>query len=156
VDAVLLIARDFTEHMLASEALRQTQSDLAHVNRVSTMGELTASLAHEVNQPIAAAITTPTLACAGLREISRHGRGAGSCIEEPLKMPNRAAEIVSPGPPTVQERDSATGVGACKRSNSRDDSSAAQRTTRYSVSVLSDLATDLPRSWETVCNCSKC
>jgi len=35
----------------------QAQADLAHVNRVTTMGELTASLAHEVNQPIAAAIT---------------------------------------------------------------------------------------------------
>src|SRR5216684_6615719 len=41
----------------AEEALRQAQADLAHVNRVTTMGELTASLAHEVNQPIAAAVT---------------------------------------------------------------------------------------------------
>jgi C4-dicarboxylate-specific signal transduction histidine kinase len=41
----------------AQEALRLAQSDLAHVNRVTTMGELTASLAHEVNQPIAAAVT---------------------------------------------------------------------------------------------------
>jgi len=37
--------------------LRQAQADLAHVSRVTTMGELTASLAHEVNQPIAAAVT---------------------------------------------------------------------------------------------------
>jgi C4-dicarboxylate-specific signal transduction histidine kinase len=37
--------------------LRQGQADLAHVNRVTTMGELTASLSHEVNQPIAAAVT---------------------------------------------------------------------------------------------------
>src|SRR6202142_3488706 len=42
---------------LAEEALRQAQADLAHVNRVTTMGELTASMAHEVNQPIAAALT---------------------------------------------------------------------------------------------------
>jgi C4-dicarboxylate-specific signal transduction histidine kinase len=39
------------------ERLRQAQADLAHLNRVTTMGELTASLAHEVNQPITAAIT---------------------------------------------------------------------------------------------------
>ena len=39
---------------LAEEALRQAQADLAHVNRVTTMGELTASLAHEVNQPLSA------------------------------------------------------------------------------------------------------
>src|SRR6202171_176928 len=45
------------ERKHAEEALRQTQADLAHVSRVTTMGELTASLAHEVNQPIAAAVT---------------------------------------------------------------------------------------------------
>ena len=49
------LARDITERKRAEEALRQAQADLAHVNRVTTMGELTASLAHEVNQPIAAA-----------------------------------------------------------------------------------------------------
>jgi PAS domain S-box-containing protein len=39
------------------ERLRQAQADLAHINRVTTMGELTASLAHEIKQPIAAAVT---------------------------------------------------------------------------------------------------
>ena len=38
-------------------ALRQAQADLAHANRVSSLGELSASLAHEVGQPIAATIT---------------------------------------------------------------------------------------------------
>src|SRR3979490_29750 len=40
------------------ERLREAQSDLARVSRVTTRGELTASLAHEVNQPIAAAVTS--------------------------------------------------------------------------------------------------
>jgi PAS domain S-box-containing protein len=57
VDAALVVTRDLTDHMLASEALRDAQADLAHVNRVATMGQLTASIAHEVNQPIAAAVT---------------------------------------------------------------------------------------------------
>ena len=39
------------------ERLRQAQEDLAHINRVTTMGELTASLAHEIKQPITAAVT---------------------------------------------------------------------------------------------------
>jgi len=46
---------DLTERKQAEEALRQLESDLAHVNRVSMMGELAASLAHEVKQPIATA-----------------------------------------------------------------------------------------------------
>jgi C4-dicarboxylate-specific signal transduction histidine kinase len=43
--------------MLASEALREAQRELAHVNRITTMGQLAASIAHEINQPIAAAVT---------------------------------------------------------------------------------------------------
>jgi PAS domain S-box-containing protein len=57
VEAVLVVSRDLTEHMLASEALREAQRELAHVNRVTTIGQLTASIAHEVNQPIAATVT---------------------------------------------------------------------------------------------------
>jgi len=51
---------DVTERKRAEEEherLRQLEAELAHINRVTTMGELTASLAHEVNQPIAAAMT---------------------------------------------------------------------------------------------------
>ncbi|UWU79111.1 PAS domain-containing protein [Bradyrhizobium huanghuaihaiense] len=57
VEAALAIVRDLTEHALASEALQAAQAELAHVNRVTTMGQLTASIAHEVNQPIAAVVT---------------------------------------------------------------------------------------------------
>jgi len=45
------------ERKRGRRALRQAQADLARVNRVNTMAELTASLAHEVNQPISAAVT---------------------------------------------------------------------------------------------------
>ncbi|MDI3562448.1 PAS domain-containing protein [Bradyrhizobium sp. Arg816] len=57
VEAALSIVHDLTDHMLASEALRAAQAELAHVNRVTAMGQLTASIAHEVSQPIAAVVT---------------------------------------------------------------------------------------------------
>jgi C4-dicarboxylate-specific signal transduction histidine kinase len=50
------VARDITERKRASEALREVQKQLAHANRVATMGQLTASVAHEVNHPIGATI----------------------------------------------------------------------------------------------------
>jgi PAS domain S-box-containing protein len=50
------VAQDITERKRASEALREAQMQLAHANRVATMGQLTASIAHEVNQPIAATV----------------------------------------------------------------------------------------------------
>jgi PAS domain S-box-containing protein len=48
---------DIDDQKRAEEDLRQAQADLARINRVTTMGELTASLAHEINQPITGAIT---------------------------------------------------------------------------------------------------
>jgi C4-dicarboxylate-specific signal transduction histidine kinase len=48
---------DLTEQRRAQQALRGTQSLLAHANRLESLGQLTASIAHEVSQPIAAALT---------------------------------------------------------------------------------------------------
>src|SRR5437870_7510549 len=56
VEAVLVISRDLTQHMQAAEALDQAQAELAHVTRVTTLGELAASIAHEINQPLAAIV----------------------------------------------------------------------------------------------------
>ena len=55
---------DITDRKRAEEALQQAQADLARLNRVMLLGEMTASIAHEINQPIAAVITN---ANAGLR-----------------------------------------------------------------------------------------
>src|ERR1700732_1374094 len=52
--------------MLASEALREAQTELAHVNRVTTMGQLAASIAHEINQPITAVVTNASAGLLGL------------------------------------------------------------------------------------------
>jgi PAS domain S-box-containing protein len=48
------VAVDITERKRAEEALRDAQADLAHMARLTTMGELTASIAHEINHPLAA------------------------------------------------------------------------------------------------------
>lgn len=61
------VGRHITERRLAEEALRAVQAELAHVNRVTTMGQLTASIAHEVNQPIAATVTNAQAALRWLR-----------------------------------------------------------------------------------------
>ncbi|MDE5451883.1 PAS domain S-box protein [Bradyrhizobium sp. CSA112] len=61
------VGRHITERRLAEEALRAMQAELAHVNRVTTMGQLTASIAHEVNQPIAATVTNAQAALRWLR-----------------------------------------------------------------------------------------
>jgi C4-dicarboxylate-specific signal transduction histidine kinase len=83
------------ERKQTEEALRQAQADLTRANRLSSMGELTASLAHEVNQPIAAAITDANTC---LRWLSRdqpdleEARAAASRI---VQDGRRAGEIVN-------------------------------------------------------------
>jgi two-component system sensor kinase FixL len=55
--AVMETNTDITERNQARQALRRTEAELAHVNRVMTLGELTASIAHEVNQPLTGIVT---------------------------------------------------------------------------------------------------
>src|SRR3984885_8024432 len=95
VAAVLVIARDLTEYTLASEALRQAQADLAHASRMTTMGELTASLAHEVNQPITAAINGASTC---VRWLTRDDPDLGEAREAALgviRNAKRAADIIN-------------------------------------------------------------
>ncbi|NMO14215.1 PAS domain S-box protein [Pyxidicoccus fallax] len=65
---VLVGLTDITERVAAQKALRQLQSEFAHASRLSMLGELTASIAHEVNQPLAAIATN---GAAGARWLSR-------------------------------------------------------------------------------------
>ena len=57
VDKVLAIVRDITERRRAERQARELRDELAHVGRVTTLAALTGSLAHEINQPLAAIMT---------------------------------------------------------------------------------------------------
>jgi len=141
---VLIACEDITEQKRAEEALRQAQADLAHVNRVTTMGELTASLAHEVNQPITAAVTNAN-AC--LRWLA----GDTPNLEEAREAATRI----------VQDGKRAAGVISRIRQLFKKETPERERvdlneviremvvllrneTTRYSISVRTELARDLP------------
>src|SRR5580693_2549917 len=86
---------DVTERKRAEEALHQSQAELAHVNRVTTMGELTASLAHEVNQPIAAAVTDANTCLRWLTRDHPDLEEARAAAARAAKDATRAAEIIS-------------------------------------------------------------
>jgi PAS domain S-box-containing protein len=89
---------DITERKRAEEErerLRQARADLAHANRVTTMGELTASVAHEVNQPIAAAVTNAKTCLRWLTRDQPDLEEARAAAIRIVKDGTRAAEIVS-------------------------------------------------------------
>jgi len=83
-----------SEQKRAEEALRQAQADFARVNRVTTMAELTASLAHEVNQPISAAVTNAHACLRWLAGDTPNLEEARAAAMRIVKDGTRAAEII--------------------------------------------------------------
>jgi PAS domain S-box-containing protein len=77
------------------ERLRQLQSELAHIQRVTTIGELAASIAHEVNQPIAAAVTDANTCMRWLARDYPDLEEARAAASRVVNDATRASEIIS-------------------------------------------------------------
>jgi signal transduction histidine kinase len=105
---LLKVARDISERVRAEEQrerLRQLEADLAHINRISMMGELAASIAHEVNQPLSGVVSNGSACLRWLagdvpnveeareaaRRIVRDGKRAGEVIARIRALTKRAA-----------------------------------------------------------------
>jgi PAS domain S-box-containing protein len=86
---------DIEDRKRAEEGLRKAQADLAHANRVTTMGELSASLAHEINQPISGAITNASTCMRRLDREQPDIEGARAAASLIIRDANRAAEIIN-------------------------------------------------------------
>jgi C4-dicarboxylate-specific signal transduction histidine kinase len=89
---------DVTDRVRAEqerEMLRQAQADLARISRVTTMGELTASLSHELNQPIAAAVTDATTCLSWLNRDHPNTEEACEAASRIVTDATCAAEIIS-------------------------------------------------------------
>jgi C4-dicarboxylate-specific signal transduction histidine kinase len=129
----------------AEGALRQAQADLARVSRVTTMGEITASLAHEVNQPITAAVTDANTCLRWLTRDHPDVEEAREAASRVVKDAMRAAEIVNRvgllfkkgalQQELVDVNEVIREILVLLRSEA----------TRYSVSIRTELAGDLPR-----------
>jgi two-component system sensor kinase FixL len=92
--ATLETNNDITQHKRMQEALDEAQANLARVNRVILLGEMTASIAHEVNQPIAAVVTG---AGAGLRWLAAQPpdlEEVRQALRRIVKDSNRASEVI--------------------------------------------------------------
>jgi C4-dicarboxylate-specific signal transduction histidine kinase len=133
------------ERKHAEEAWREAQAELARVSRVTTMGELTASLAHEVNQPIAAAVTNANTCLRWLTRDHPDLEEAREAASRIVKDATRAAGIISrvrllfkksaPQRELVDVNEAIREMIVLLRSEA----------TRYNIKVRTELAADLPR-----------
>jgi C4-dicarboxylate-specific signal transduction histidine kinase len=80
--------------MQASEALREAQTELAHVNRVTAMGQLAASISHEVMQPITAALTNAQAALRWLARQPPDVEEARQALGRSVNEGNRATDVI--------------------------------------------------------------
>jgi PAS domain S-box-containing protein len=127
------------------ERLREAQADLAHVSRMTAMGELTASLAHEVNQPITAAVNGASTC---VRWLTREDPDLVEAREAALgviRNAKRAADIIN-------RIRSISKKGESKRQLANVNELILEMTAllqseakRYSISVRTELNTDLPK-----------
>jgi PAS domain S-box-containing protein len=136
---------DVTASKQAQEALRQAHATLAYFTRVTTLGEMAASIAHEVNQPIAAAITNSNTCVRWLMRDPPDLEEAREAASRSVKDATRAADIIkrirllfkkgAVQPEPVDANEVVREMIVLLR-NEAD---------RYSVSIRTDLAADLPR-----------
>jgi PAS domain S-box-containing protein len=90
----IAMVEDSTERKRAEEALRQTQAALAHLSRVMTMGALTASIAHEVNQPLAGVVTNGNACLRWLARAEPDLEEARAAVERIIRDGQRASTVI--------------------------------------------------------------
>ena len=87
--------QDITESKVAEQALDKARSELAHVARVTTLNALTASIAHEINQPLASLVTNASICLRRLNADPPNVDGARETVQRTIRDANRASDVIA-------------------------------------------------------------
>jgi PAS domain S-box-containing protein len=138
------IAEDITERKRSEHALQESQAALARVTRIATMGELTASIAHEINQPLGAVVTNGGAALHWMAGQPPNLQETREAIERTIREAKRASDVIGrirallqKAPPRMERLD----LNAVIREVL---TLADNELLRGGVRVQTDLARDLP------------
>jgi PAS domain S-box-containing protein len=92
---MIVFCEDISQHKRAAEALITARAELAHASRLTTIGELTASIAHELNQPLAAVVTNGNACLRWLGSDTPNLREARNTINWIMRDAKRASDVIS-------------------------------------------------------------
>jgi signal transduction histidine kinase len=127
------------------ERLRQAQADLAHINRVTTLGELTVSLAHEIKQPVSAAVTDARTCMRWLRRDEPDIAEACEAASRMVKDVTRAADTINSISLLFKKADVRRDFLDVNELIREMIVLLRNEATRYSLSIRTELAEDLPK-----------
>lgn len=136
---------DIDDLKRAEESLRQAQSDFARINRVTTMGEMAASLAHEVSQPITGALTNANVCMRGLDHDQPDLDQLRTAVTRIVRDAQRAADILRRIRSQFERGNLDREVLDVNEINRGTVALLRDQAARYNVSVRTELATDLPQ-----------
>ena len=135
---------DIEDRKRAEGALQEALAELAHVNRVATMGQLTASIAHEVNQPIAAAVTNAEVALHWLGAYPPNLEEVRQALDEIVKSGNRAADVIDRIRALIKKAPPRKGRFDLNEAVRDVIALTRSEVLRHGVSLKTELATGLP------------
>lgn len=144
IDRIACVFHDITERKHAEEALRKAQAELAHVYRVTTVGELTGSIAHEVNQPLGAIVTNGHACLRLLARPQPNVEMAREAVDSMIADAMRASEVIKRIRAMLKK--STTGKSSHQINETIRDVIAFTTAERENnrISLTTELAPDLP------------
>jgi two-component system, LuxR family, sensor kinase FixL len=142
--AILETNNDITERQRAEDALRKAQTELAHVTRVMTVGELAASIAHEVNQPLTGVITNGNACLRWLGRTPPDLDEVQEAVRRMIRDGSRASEVMARIRALVRKAEPQKTQLAINDVIGEVISLAESEVRRHRVVLKTDLAADFP------------
>jgi PAS domain S-box-containing protein len=136
--------RDVTARRLSDEALDKARSDLAHVSRVMSLGALTASIAHEVNQPLSGIITNASTCVKMLDADPPNVDGARETAKRTIRDGRRAADVITRLRALFGKKEAATELVDLNEATREVIALSLSELERNKVITRTELADELP------------
>jgi PAS domain S-box-containing protein len=141
---LMALSEDVTERRRAEEALNETRSELAHMARVTTLSMLTASIAHEVNQPLSGIVTNASTCLRMLDANPPNLEGARETARRTIRDGNRASEVIARLRALFSKKNATFEMFDLNEAVKEVVALSAGDLQRNRVILQSDLAVDLP------------